>query len=239
MIALAAGSASYRAACRHSAWPSPGLPSWGRFLAWSCPSGARRPQWPKPTMPSAGSHPMLSADAAYKAACGLDRFYSLPWLHYASLYENDWLAHGAKPKDDRLKKISFLLDNAVNPPRNPYSWAAHRQYAGVIAVIVNRIGSELNPRDLIRYRGKIVGELRKASRLNPTNATLHADLAEASANISMFRDAAAEAEAALSLDRITPHPDKKLADEVRTRLMARLPEWKDQSAQNANLDAKP
>jgi O-antigen ligase len=176
------------------------------------------------------------ADWAYKTACGLDGFYSRPWLSYALLYENDWVAHGAKAKDDRLKKISFLLDMAVTPPRNSYAWSAHRQYAAVVARIVSRIGTELDPREAIRYRGKIVEECRKASRLNPTNADLHADLAEASAAISMFRDAVSEAEEALRLDRVTPHLDKKLPDHVRNRLMARLPDWKEQSAQNVGLE---
>lgn len=179
------------------------------------------------------------AEGAYKVACASDRFYSRPWLHYASLYENDWLAHGAKLKDDRLEKIKFLLDQAVNPPRNPYAWAAHREYASMMAEIMNRIGTQLDPRDAVSYRGKIVRELRKASRLNPTNAELHSNLAETSAGLSMFRDAVNEAEEALRLDRITPHPDKKLPDHVRSRLLTRLPEWKERSAQNADLDVKP
>jgi hypothetical protein len=179
------------------------------------------------------------AEGACKLACASDRFYSRPWLQYAVLYENDWLAHGAKPKDDRLKKIEFLLDQAVSPPRNPSAWAAHREHAAVLAGIMSRIGPQLDPREAIGYQAKIAAELRRASRCHPTNATLHAELAEASANISMYRDAAVEAEEALRLDRITPHPDKKLVDEVRARLIAHLPEWKERSAQNANLDAKP
>jgi hypothetical protein len=179
------------------------------------------------------------ADRAYNRACTSDQFYCRPWLHYVSLYENEWLAHGAKPKDDRLKQITFLMDMAVNPPRNPYAWAVHREYAAVVARIVSRVGPQLEPRDAIRYQGKIVEECRKASRLHPTNAALHADLAEASVGVSMYRDAVSEAEEALRLDSITPHLDKKLPDQVRTRLVLHLPEWKVRSAQNANLDVSP
>ena len=73
---------------------------------------------------------------------------------------------------------------------------------------------QLSPIEAIGYQGKVVAATRRASRLNPTNAPLHARLAEASAAISMYRDAASEAEEALRLDRITPHLDKKLPDRV-------------------------
>jgi hypothetical protein len=179
------------------------------------------------------------AEWAYESACASDRYYSRPWSRYASLCESDWVVHGAKPKDDRPKKIWFLLDMAVTPPRNPYSWIAHREFAAAVARMLNRVGPQLDPPEVIRYRGKIVEECRKASRLNPTNSALHADLAEASAAISMFRDAAVEAGEALWLDRITPHPDKKLPKQRRTRLLAQLPEWQQRSTENAPIDAKP
>ena len=66
---------------------------------------------------------------------------------------------------------------------------------------------------------------RTASRLYPTHATLHAELAEASAAIGMIPDAMTEAREALRLDRLTPHLDKKLPDAVRKRIEAQLPAW--------------
>jgi O-antigen ligase len=179
------------------------------------------------------------AARAYEMASAADRYNSRAWIGEAYRYLEEWKAHGAKATDDRLKRVSFLLEMAVTPPRNPYAWSVHTACADAMAQVLNAVGPQLSPIEALRYQGKIVAATRRASRLNPTNAQLHARLAEASAAISMYRDAATEAEEALRLDRITPHLDKKLLDPVRTRLQARLPDWQERSAQNANLDAIP
>jgi hypothetical protein len=71
---------------------------------------------------------------------------------------------------------------------------------------------------------------RTAARLNPTSAELHARLAQASADISMFRDAVTAATEALHLDQLTPHRDRKLPAAVRNRLEAQLPKWNENAA---------
>jgi len=179
------------------------------------------------------------AALAYELASSADRYNSRAWIGEAYRYLEEWKSHGAKATDDRLRRVSFLLDMAVTPPRNPYAWAVHNERAVILAQVLNAIGPQLSPIEAIRYQGKIVAATRRASRLNPTNAQLHARLAEASAAISMYRDAATEAEEALRLDRITPHVDKKLPVRVRSQLEGRLADWKERSAQNANLDAVP
>jgi len=179
------------------------------------------------------------AARAYEMASSADRYNSRAWMGEAYRYLEEWQIHGAKATDDRLKRVSFLLDMAVTPPRNPYNWAVHNERAVAMEAALNAVGPQLSPIEAIRYRGKIVAATRRASRLNPTSAALHARLAEASAAISMYRDAVTEAEQALLLDRITPHLDRKLPESVRARLEARLTEWKERAAQNANLDAKP
>jgi hypothetical protein len=179
------------------------------------------------------------AAGAFEMAGAADRYNSRAWIGAAHAYLEDWKAHGAKYFDNRWKRVPLVLEMAVTLPRNPYAWAIHNERALVMAQLVSAVGSQLSPVEQIRYRSKVVEATRRATRLNPTNAELHARLAEASAGISMFRDAASEAEEALRLDQITPHLDKKLPDQVRTRLQAQLPDWKDRSAQNANLDAKP
>ncbi len=179
------------------------------------------------------------AARAYEMASSADRYNSRAWIGEAYLYLQEWKSHGAKASDDRLKKVSFLLDMAVTLPRNPYACGVHNACADVMAQVLNAVGPQLSPIEAIRYQGKIVAATRRASRLNPTDAQLHARLAEASAAISMYRDAVTEAEEALRLDRITPHLDKKLLDPVRSQLESRLADWKERSAQNASLDAIP
>jgi hypothetical protein len=77
----------------------------------------------------------------------------------------------------------------------------------------------------MKYRAKIVEANRSATRINPTSALLHARLAESSADISMFKDAATEGEEALRLDRLNPHADKKLPEVGRRRLESLIPQW--------------
>ncbi len=179
------------------------------------------------------------AASAYEMASSADRYNSRAWIGEAYCYLEEWKSHGAKATDDRLKRVSFLLEMAVTPPRNSYAWAMHNERAVVLAKVLNLIGPQLSPIEAIRYQAQIVAATRRASRLNPTNAALHARLAEASAAISMYRNAVTEAEEALRLDRITPHLDKKLPARVRSQLESRLADWKERSAQNADLDAIP
>jgi hypothetical protein len=97
--------------------------------------------------------------------------------------------------------------------------------------LLKEVGTNLAPKEIVGLHASVVEATRTASRLYPTNATLHARLAEASADISMFQDAVADAEEALRLDALTPHEDKKLSDPRRLLLRTRLPEWRKKAAQ--------
>ena len=76
----------------------------------------------------------------------------------------------------------------------------------------------------------MVEATRRASQLYPTNATLHAELAQASGDIGMFADAVKEAREALRYDALTPHEDKKLPAALRKQIESDLPGW-EKSAQ--------
>ncbi|AMV36349.1 O-Antigen ligase [Planctomyces sp. SH-PL62] len=169
------------------------------------------------------------AEAAYTLAEQLDRYNVRPWLGHAYLQYLAWESRGAKPEDLRWKTIPTLLLKAASPPRNPDVWSLHSERAEVTRDLLRRVGSGLSPRDAVSMRASVVEATRTASRLYPTNASLHARLAEASAELSLFPDAVDEAREALRLDALTPHPDKKLADSVRTRLQDNLPRWTEQS----------
>jgi O-antigen ligase len=165
------------------------------------------------------------AEAAYERAIRSDPFSARPWIGLGLLHAMAWNQRGARPDDLRWKQIAVDLGKAVDPPRNPRSWSLHSQRALILGDLYRRVGHTLTPRESLTLRSQIVAATRTASRLHPTNADLHARLAEASADISMFADAASEAREALRLDALTPHADKKLRDEVRSRLEANLPEW--------------
>ncbi len=173
------------------------------------------------------------AEAAYTLAERLDRYNVRPWLGHAYLQYLAWESRGAKPEDLRWKTIPTLLLKAASPPRSPDAWSLHAERAEVTRDLLRRVGPGLSPRDAVSLRGSIVEANRTASRLYPTNATLHARLAEASAELSLLPDAIQEAREALRLDALTPHPDKKLAPSVRARLQESLPKWTAQAGEAA------
>jgi hypothetical protein len=174
------------------------------------------------------------ADAAYRNAIEADRFFARPWRDSAYLHLAVWLQNGASADntDKRWswKTIPFLYERVAQPPRNPNSWGAHSERAGAIRQVLGMIGSKLDPVEAIRLRGELVKSTRAATLLNPTSSELHARLAHASADISMYQDAVDEANEALRLDSLTPHLDRKLPRALRERLENMIPTWQENAA---------
>jgi hypothetical protein len=157
---------------------------------------------------------------------GGDKFSARPWLGLAYLEYRAWKDSGGLPENKSWRRVPISLYKAVDKPRNPNAWALHRERALVMRDLLSQIGSRLPPLELITFRGNVVEAARNATRLYPTNASLHALLAESSADMNLYPDAVAEAEEALRLDRLTPHADKKLPRSVRKRLEDQLPVWR-------------
>jgi hypothetical protein len=175
------------------------------------------------------------ADEAYRNAIAADRFSARPWRESAHLHLMVWQQNGGKLDDQdkrwSWKTIPILYEGAAQPPRNPIAWGVHSERALVIRQMLGMIGSVLKPHEAIRLRGEMVKSTRTATRLNPTSTELHARLADASAEMSMYQDAVDEATEALRLDRLlTPHPDKKLPEKVRRRLLDLIPTWSENAA---------
>lgn len=218
------------------------LPAFALAIVWSALAGsfvgAIIPFW-RSEAALAGADDALAhrppdferAQAAYEFAKEADRYSPRPWLGDAYLQLLVWESRGSKPEDLRWKKIPTLLMKAASPPRNPDAWTLHSDRALVTRDLLKKLGHTLSPNEIIPLQASIVEATRTAARLYPTNATLHARLAGASAEISMFRDAVTEAQEALRLDAITPHPDKKLATTQREQLKAKLPDWTETAAQ--------
>jgi hypothetical protein len=176
------------------------------------------------------------AEEAYLKAIEADVYNSRPWLGLAQLRFLEWESRGAKADDRSWKKIEICLENAVRQPRNQRSWSLHREHARIMAALVAKLGNQISPSELMQLRAVVVRETRRASQQHPTLASLHAELAETSADIGMFADAAKEAREALRLDRLTPHADKKLRDKGRERLQKVLPEWEKAAENSPNVD---
>jgi O-antigen ligase len=179
------------------------------------------------------------AEAAYERAIQADKYSANPWIGLANAKYREWQSRGSKPDDLRWRAVPLALAEAVKPPRNPNSWALHRDRALATREILQALGDGIGVGPLLTYRANIVEATRRASRLYPTNATLHAQLAEASAEIGKIDDAAKEAREALRLDALTPHKDKKLNPALKARLLTELPGWEKSAASAPPLPTTP
>jgi O-antigen ligase len=223
------------------------MPSLGLAVAWSALLGTFiglvGPFWRCEAAVARGEAAMRlippnyeAAHQAFLTAATEDGYNARPWLNLAVLYETQWRDNGAKFEDKTWMKIPIIYDKAASIPRNPWAWAIHNERAIRIHSLLRILAPAMDALKLTEYRAKIVEATRTASRLNPTNSELHARLAHASADVSMFGDAVAEANEALRLDRITPHEDRKLPEDVRRRLEDLIPKW---SASAEKMPAMP
>jgi len=172
------------------------------------------------------------AEDAYMLAEQLDPYNARPWVRHAYLKFLAWQDRGEKPEDLRWRTIPALILKAAERPRSPDAWTLHGERANMIERILGRVGPTLSPKEIIPLKAGIVEATRTASRLYPTNAMLHARLAEASAEMSMFQDAAKEAEEALRLDELlAAHPDKRLPPALRQHLIEKKPDWAEKAEQ--------
>ncbi len=164
------------------------------------------------------------AAAFYDDAKAADVYSARPWFGMA---EVEYLAWSVREEEGglALRKIPIEMFKGVELPRPDDDWARHAQCEEMMTVLLHDLGTTLDPKTLTTYRGNIVKATRKASLLYPTNASLCARLAEASADVNMINDAIKEGRAALELDAKTPHLDKKLNPKVRIRLKEKLPVW--------------
>ena len=170
------------------------------------------------------------AEDAFDRAIRADQFSARPWLGLASLEYEFWRSRGAKPGDLRWKEVPVLLLKAASAPRNPGAWTLHRDRALVSRDLITELGENLSPAQALTLKGNVVEATRIATRLNPTSASLQAQLAFASAAIGMDADAAKAAREALRLDGITPHADRKLPAAQRKRLESQLADWETASS---------
>jgi hypothetical protein len=147
------------------------------------------------------------------------------FLDLAELEYQRWRSPESRGRPSIWERVFLALDGALERPwRNPNSPLIRRTQVQYARMILQQIANP-TPRDLLSLKQKIVRGSRKAAQLYPTNASLRAQLALASADIGMYGDAISEAQIALELSELTPHKDKKLAEPVVRELKEKLPGW--------------
>jgi O-antigen ligase len=157
---------------------------------------------------------------------GGDMYSSRPWLGLAYLELYAWKDAGERIENNMWRAVPVSLLKATEPPRNTKAWTTYRDEAMITRDLLRQIGSNLAPTVLVRFHADIARAARKATELYPSNAGLHALLAEASADVGMMGEAVKEAEEALRLDALMPHLERKLPAEERKKLQDAIPVWR-------------
>jgi O-antigen ligase len=148
-----------------------------------------------------------------------------PLLDLAELEYRFFRSPEARNRSAVWERIFLALDLAIERPwRDPYSLVVRRLQIEYARQLLQAI-EQPSARDLLSLKSKILRASRWSARLYPTSATLRAQLAIASADMSMFADAVSEAELALMLHEQTPHQDKRLPPATARELKEKLPEW--------------
>jgi hypothetical protein len=172
------------------------------------------------------------AQDAYRRAGEADAYSARPWLALADLEFRSWLGRGAPVQERAVAPDQRRPGAGPERPRNPNSLQV-QGLRGFYARQILGMDLPLPPTVVHLLRNQVMDALGKSAKLDPTNATTRAQLAESLAERGHTRYAVAEAEEALSLDRITPHADRKLPADLRQRLLAHLGRWK------AELSSQP
>jgi hypothetical protein len=167
------------------------------------------------------------AREAYLAAIATDRYNVKPFVGLAQLEFAFWKSpEQAKRKGYQMMEPLITLDKALDPAwRNPFNLSLRRLQVELARAILRELPADAKPVEVLGPMQYIVRATRHAARIYPTNATLRADLAQASADIGMYVDAVREAKQAILLDGLTPHLDKKLPKGMKTYLEAQIPVW--------------
>ncbi len=163
---------------------------------------------------------------AYKMAIEADHYNIRPWIGLADVEYAYWRSpEQAKRKEPLLMRPLIALDKALDRPRNPNNLGLRRAGIDLARAVLREMPATRqargNPAADDHHRQ---GHACPPGSY-PTNATLRAELAQASADLGMYVDAAREAKQALLLDGLTPHDDKKLPKGMRAYLEGQIPSW--------------
>ncbi len=194
--------------------------------------GAIGPFWRSEGLRTHGESLMSLSTPAYEiartdfnAAIEADRANVRPLLDLAELEYRYWRSPEARGRSEVWERIFLTLDLARERPwRDEYSLGVRRLQIEYARQLLRTIDNP-TARDLLSLKSKIVRAARWLARLHPTSAALRAQLALASADLSMYADAVAEAEQAIRLHDLTPHADKKLPEATARDLKAKMPQW--------------
>lgn len=159
-----------------------------------------------------------------KAAIAADPWSAEPWRHLAVFDLTYWFESFSDGRTNSLALDSYrCFEEAVGniarlEPNSSSNWAMIGDWYSVAAAKYDKNGKKTAP----EAARKALDAYRRTVELYPNSAMNRAKLAEACRSVGDFDGFRREAESSLWLDKVTPHADKKLPDDVRKRLTAGL-----------------
>ncbi len=198
------------------------LPAWesGRLIA-----EAKAQVGVAESSPARAAEALQRADQAYERAARADVFSARPWLGRAGVEFLSWRRSEGPTPGLIWPRIDSALKQAATRPRNPLALTVHRTRADMARAMLDAPAALVMAPDRGRLLDDLLSAATTAARLNPTDATLAAQEADALARLGRYGDAAAAGREALRLDAATPHLDRKLRPAVRSTIEAALPGW--------------
>ncbi|MCE5268945.1 MAG: O-antigen ligase family protein [Planctomycetaceae bacterium] len=196
------------------------LPSWATWLglvlaiglAWACYRTAYHP------VLTCQAHLQLSERSdrpieQLEAAAACDPWAAEPWRRLTAARFDSWQHATSGETFGRFEEADANLLRLA--PKSGPDWLASGDYYFAAAATRGKGGARLVPQAM----GRAVEAYEKAVELYPNRALYRAKLAEAYRAVGKQAGWRREAESALRLDRLTPHADKKLPDDLRSRLV--------------------
>ena len=140
-------------------------------------------------------------------AARADPLSAEPWRQLAGLTFQQWQR---QPSEENLRRFDLCMKTALEQaPRAAATWlAAGERYTAVFA-------HSRQPAD----RDAALDAYRRAVQLYPNNALYHAEFALALRAVGRRDAFRREADAALDLDKLNPHAEKRLPPELRKPLV--------------------
>lgn len=170
---------------------------------------------------------LVGAKALYHRAAEADRYSPEPWIELAAFELQVEDAKKQIPGEKDVMHIANHLATALEPPRNPGSFATLISREQILGALLDRLAGTPGSSTIQQLKEQRADVLRRATALYPTNVRVRARLAVALAELGRFGEATEQAEEVLRLDDLTPHAEMKL--DKRANFEADLALWRDRA----------
>jgi tetratricopeptide (TPR) repeat protein len=157
------------------------------------------------------AHDLAGAEAQFRAATKLDLLAAEPWIELSRIQYVRWRGERGRAAEAQFGEAVRSLETAARLA--PSSLEPYRSKGELF---------EVRAEQDEQYWPRAIQSYRRCVEIYPTNATLHARLANSLWQAGEQEAARAEMTRALELDALTPHSDKKLATQDRERIAKRL-----------------